>query len=104
MVSVERCDTFTKIDSEVQYKATEVPESWPQGAIEFRNVSLRYRHNTPLVISNLSFEIKSKQKIGIAGRTGSGKSSIVLGLFRIIEAEEGQVLIDGIDTKGIDLK
>lgn len=77
---------------------------WPsRGKIEFDNFSLRYRPNLPRVLNNLSFVINPMEKIGICGRTGAGKSSILLSLFRIIEADEGRILIDDVDISKFGL-
>ncbi|KAJ2518877.1 hypothetical protein H4217_003055, partial [Coemansia sp. RSA 1939] len=71
-------------------------ESWPQqGMLEFVNYSTRYRKGLDLVLKNVSFSVCPKEKIGIVGRTGAGKSSLTLALFRIIEAVEGMILLDG---------
>ncbi|KAJ9213389.1 hypothetical protein DTO166G4_5015 [Paecilomyces variotii] len=78
-----------------------VPTSWPSnGSIEFKDVSAAY---TPgeLVLRNISFSIQTGEKIGICGRTGSGKSSLVLSLFRMIELSSGTITIDGIDISTI---
>ena len=73
-------------------------QNWPsEGVIEFKNYSLRYRPDTELVLKNLSFSVQSKEKIGIVGRTGAGKSTICLGLTRIVEADVGAIVIDGLD-------
>lgn len=78
---------------------------WPQeGKIEFQNVFLRYRPNTEIVLKDLSFGVSSKEKLGIVGRTGSGKSTICLSLSRIVEIESGKILIDGVDIKSIPIK
>lgn len=74
--------------------------TWPsQGAIKVDNISMRYRDG-PLVLKNVSFDIKGGEKIGVVGRTGSGKSSFMIALFRITELEKngGSISIDGIDT------
>jgi ATP-binding cassette, subfamily C (CFTR/MRP), member 1 len=77
---------------------------WPaNGVIEFQNYDLRYRPDTELVLKNLSFSVHSKEKIGIVGRTGAGKSTICLGLCRIVEADSGRILIDGVDISSIGL-
>ncbi|KAJ1945751.1 hypothetical protein EC988_005683 [Linderina pennispora] len=73
-------------------------EQWPeQGAVEFRNYSTRYREGLDLVLREISFTIRPKEKVGIVGRTGAGKSSLTLALFRIIEGASGQILLDGQD-------
>ncbi|KAJ2426776.1 hypothetical protein GGF41_001928 [Coemansia sp. RSA 2531] len=72
--------------------------SWPeQGMVEFKNYSTRYREGLSLVLKDVSFSVRPREKVGIVGRTGAGKSSLTLALFRIIEAAEGQILLDGED-------
>lgn len=67
--------------------------SWPRHpSIEFKDVTLRYRPELPQVLHALSFEIEPGQKIGIVGRTGAGKSSLITALFRLVEVEGGQIL------------
>ncbi|CCH41462.1 putative membrane protein [Wickerhamomyces ciferrii] len=80
-------------------------QEWPEhGAVIFQDVSLRYREGLPLVLKNVSFDIRSQEKIGICGRTGAGKSTIMNALFRINELVTGKIFIDGIDisTVGLD--
>lgn len=75
------------------------PESWPdQGAIEFRDVTASYGPSAP-ALHSISMTIKPGQKIGICGRTGSGKSSLLLALFRLLELDSGTIFIDGIDLR-----
>jgi ABC-type multidrug transport system fused ATPase/permease subunit len=82
-----------------------LPENWPsEGKVVFKDVSLRYRQKTPLVLEDLSFEILPGHKIGICGRTGAGKSTIALTLSRIIESEKGSIEIDGVDISKLNLK
>lgn len=89
--------------SPVPLKA-ELPPDWPpRGEIEFKGVSMRYRDNTPLALNNVSFTIHSGEMIGVCGRTGSGKSSLIVSLFRIVEILEGSILIDGIDIRSVPL-
>jgi len=77
-------------------------KDWPAaGEIEFRNVNLAYK-DEDLVLKNLSFKINAREKIGIVGRTGAGKSSIVAALFRLTEAR-GHILIDGVTISTIGL-
>ncbi|KAJ2390705.1 hypothetical protein H4S02_001710 [Coemansia sp. RSA 2611] len=69
---------------------------WPSsGAVEFKDYSTRYREGLDLVLKGLSFSVQPKQKVGIVGRTGAGKSSLTLALFRIIEGAGGDIIIDG---------
>ncbi|KAF9146110.1 hypothetical protein BG015_011694 [Linnemannia schmuckeri] len=90
LVSVERIDEYLAKNSEppAHLLADSVlPENWPQaGHIEFRNYSTRYRQGLDMVVKGISFEVKPAEKVGIVGRTGAGKSSLTLALFRIIEA------------------
>ena len=75
-----------------------------QGKITFSNYSVKYRPNTPIVLKNLNFEINPKEKIGVVGRTGSGKSTLCLCMFRILEAQNGSIFIDDIDISKIGLE
>ncbi|CAG5124367.1 unnamed protein product [Candidula unifasciata] len=81
-----------------------VPESWPStGRIEFRQVSLSYAPDEDLVLHHASFLIEGGEKIGICGRTGSGKTSATLALFRMLDIIEGTILIDELDITRVDL-
>ncbi|GMF64453.1 unnamed protein product [[Candida] boidinii] len=77
---------------------------WPNnGDIKFENYSTKYRENLDPVLNGINLEIKPKEKIGVVGRTGAGKSTLTLALFRIIEATGGNISIDGVDTSKISL-
>lgn len=105
MTSVERVMTYTKLDSEPGYHITLSPHNkWSgDGSISFRDVSLRYYNGGPQVLKNLSFDIQGNKKVGIVGRTGAGKSSIVSGLLRMPEPD-GDIIIDGVNIKNISLQ
>jgi ABC-type multidrug transport system fused ATPase/permease subunit len=111
MICMERCKKYTEIKGEkpsvIKPKDDQLEkQNWPQeGAIKFENYSVRYRPNTEIVLKNLNFSVNSKEKVGIVGSTGSGKSTICLCLFRILEPYEGTIYIDGEDiTKmGLDI-
>ncbi len=78
--------------------------SWPaHGAVSFRNYSARYRPNLDLALKDISIDIKPHEKIGVVGRTGAGKSSLTLALFRIIEPTSGHISIDDLNTSTIGL-
>ncbi|CAD8090517.1 unnamed protein product [Paramecium sonneborni] len=105
MISFERCLEYTKIESENLGEIKTIDQSWPnEGRIRFINYSVNYRSNLPLVLKNLSFAINSKEKIGIVGRTGAGKSSITLCILRILEGIQGQIQIDDIDISKIQIQ
>ena len=105
MTSVERVMAYTSLDSEPGYKIKTLPPiNWPHGGhVSFRNVVMRYYPGGPQVLKNLSFEIEGKMKVGIVGRTGDGKSSIVAALLRMPEAE-GEISIDDIPINSIQLQ
>ncbi|XP_056602458.1 ATP-binding cassette sub-family C member 12 [Triplophysa dalaica] len=86
-------------------KEANIPTGWPQeGAITFRNYSMRYRDHTPIVLNKLTINIKPQEKVGIVGRTGSGKSSLGVAVFRLAEPLEGSILIDNMDISKLGLK
>jgi ABC-type multidrug transport system fused ATPase/permease subunit len=78
--------------------------SWPQsGAIKFCDFETKYRPDLEPVLSNISLDIQPAEKIGIVGRTGAGKSSLTLALFRLLESTHGSIIIDGEDISGLGL-
>ncbi|RPD60042.1 metal resistance protein YCF1 [Lentinus tigrinus ALCF2SS1-7] len=105
IVSVERILHYIELPPEAPWEVPQnVPEHWPtQGEVEFRQYSARYRPELDLVLKDLNVKIKGHEKIGIVGRTGSGKSSLLLSLFRIIEPASGTICIDGVDITKIGL-
>lgn len=106
IVSVERVVEYSELKSEAPeiIENHRPPEHWPfRGEIEFKNYSTRYRPELDLVLKNITLSINEKEKIGIVGRTGAGKSSLTLALFRIIEAAGGHIEIDNIKTSEIGL-
>ena len=105
MTSYVRCQKILEIPQEDPTPFDPHLKSWVKyGKIEFIDYSLRYRPETELALKNLSFIIEPKEKIGILGRTGAGKSTISLALCRIIESNLGKILIDGVDISSISLK
>ncbi|KAJ9154783.1 Metal resistance protein YCF1 [Pleurostoma richardsiae] len=106
IVSVERVLEYARLPSEAPEinPRNRPPASWPaNGAVAFNNYSARYREGLDLVLKNIKLDIKSHEKIGIVGRTGAGKSSLTLALFRIIEADSGYISIDNVNTSTIGL-
>uniref|UniRef100_A0A3B4BG94 ABC transporter domain-containing protein n=1 Tax=Periophthalmus magnuspinnatus TaxID=409849 RepID=A0A3B4BG94_9GOBI len=100
--SVERLQEYIKSPRRVQN--AQIPPNWPMnGTITFQNYKMRYRENTPVVLNGLNVSIKGGEKLGIVGRTGSGKSSLVVALFHLVEPTEGSILIDGVDITTIGL-
>lgn len=105
MNATERLHYYgSQLDQEAPLKLREVPESWPQaGRIVFDNVEMRYRKELPLVLRGLSMDIRGGERIGIVGRTGAGKSSIMSALFRLNELSEGHIMVDDIDIASVGL-
>uniref|UniRef100_A0A9J7ZL09 ABC-type glutathione-S-conjugate transporter n=2 Tax=Cyprinus carpio TaxID=7962 RepID=A0A9J7ZL09_CYPCA len=106
IVSVERVKEYADTPKEAAWsiEGSSLPPSWPQkGAIEFQDYGLQYRKGLELALKGISVHIKEREKIGIVGRTGAGKSSLALGIFRILEAAKGQIYIDGINIAEIGL-
>ncbi|EAW53942.1 ATP-binding cassette, sub-family C (CFTR/MRP), member 1, isoform CRA_g [Homo sapiens] len=106
IVAVERLKEYSETEKEApwQIQETAPPSSWPQvGRVEFRNYCLRYREDLDFVLRHINVTINGGEKVGIVGRTGAGKSSLTLGLFRINESAEGEIIIDGINIAKIGL-
>ncbi|ETV95462.1 hypothetical protein H310_10942 [Aphanomyces invadans] len=110
MVSVERIHAYTTLPSEAALRQSEnvavqpMAAAWPShGRIVFDNVTLQYRAGLPPVLRQLSFTIEPQEKIGVVGRTGAGKSSLVVALLRLVEVQSGIIYIDGIDVSLLGL-
>ncbi|MED6171877.1 ABC transporter C member 14 [Stylosanthes scabra] len=106
MVSVERIKQFTNLPSEAPWTIPDrtPPPDWPShGDIELDNLQVRYRSNTPLILKGVSLTIQGGEKIGVVGRTGSGKSTLIQVLFRLIEPSAGKIIIDGINICNVGL-
>ncbi|GMF19703.1 unnamed protein product [Phytophthora fragariaefolia] len=106
MTSVERLLYFRQIPQEVDAPDCIPTNSaeWPsQGSIKFNNLCLKYRPELPLVLRGVSMNIRGGEKVGICGRTGAGKSSLMIALFRICEFDSGSVTIDGLDISSLKL-
>ena len=106
--SLESCEAYTHIIQEapliLKSDKELIEKNFPKtGKIEFCNFSVRYRPDTKIILKNLTFVIKSGERIGVVGRTGSGKSTLALCLFRILEPTFGKILIDDIDITKIGL-
>ncbi|KAI8806674.1 P-loop containing nucleoside triphosphate hydrolase protein [Cladochytrium replicatum] len=108
MNSVERVFHYaTKIEVEPPaiIEDNRPPPEWPlSGEVEFKDVKMAYAEHMPLVLKDVSFVVKPREKIGIVGRTGSGKSSLMQSLFRMFEISDGKIIIDGIETSTIGLR
>ena len=107
MVGVERVTAYIdelppENDLSHQYVILNEPGGQEGSALEFRNVTMRYAIGHKLALNDVTFQIKSNEKIGIVGRTGSGKSSLLATLFRTVNLCGGQILIDNIDITAIE--
>ncbi|TQS36417.1 hypothetical protein Golomagni_03139 [Golovinomyces magnicellulatus] len=106
IVSVERVLEYGRLPSEAPelIVGSRPSNKWPaSGAVQFNNYSTRYRNDLDLVLKDINISIKPNEKIGVVGRTGAGKSSLTLALFRIIEPCEGNIIIDDLKTSDIGL-
>lgn len=108
MTSIERLKYFSNLPAEisvVREAAIPLRETWPEkGGIRVEALKVRYASHLPLVLKGISFEVEPGSRVGIIGRTGSGKSTFFQTLFRFIEAEEGSISIDGIDIASVPLE
>lgn len=107
MNSVERLQEYLEIEEEppAEIPETEPRASWPEhGAIKVNDLSLRYAPELPRVIKNVTFDVEPTNKIGIVGRTGAGKSTIITAFFRFLDPETGSIVIDGVDISKIGLR
>ncbi|KAK1162808.1 multidrug resistance-associated protein 1-like isoform X3 [Acipenser oxyrinchus oxyrinchus] len=106
IVSVERVKEYADTPKEAAWTLENSPLSpaWPQtGTIELRGYGLQYRKGLEWALKDISIHIQEREKVGIVGRTGAGKSSLALGIFRILEAAKGEIYIDGINIAEIGL-
>lgn len=107
MGAVKKVNSFLTMESE-NYEGTmdpsQVPEHWPQeGEIKIHDLCVRYENNLKPVLKHVKAYIKPGQKVGICGRTGSGKSSLSLAFFRMVDIFDGKIVIDGIDISKLPL-
>lgn len=100
-------ETSTQVSEQHKFRK----EAWPKdGTLVIKNLSMRYREGTDLVLRNVSFNVESGQRIGVVGRTGAGKSSLMLALLRLVEPEaadesgKGPITWDGMDTTRVPVK
>ncbi|RHY85045.1 hypothetical protein DYB26_000706 [Aphanomyces astaci] len=106
MVGPERVAEYCRIQPEPpRVISGAVAHDWPtNGDIAFTNMAFRYKVNDPLVLQDVTVHIQSGEKVGIVGRTGAGKSSLIMALFRINELARGSIHIDGVDISRIGVK
>ncbi|GKY95413.1 hypothetical protein MPSEU_000502800 [Mayamaea pseudoterrestris] len=107
ITAIERVDAMSRLKQENSMTTEEAKRpasSWPEkGALKFHNVCLRYRSGLPLALNNLSLEIPPGKRVAVCGRTGAGKSSLAVALFRLVEIESGYIELDGVDLGALGL-
>jgi ABC-type multidrug transport system fused ATPase/permease subunit len=105
MNATERILEYAEMQHEHEGKKTSPPASWPQsGQISFQGVFASYAVDLPPIIKGVSIDIEARKRVGIVGRTGAGKSSLALTMFRFIELLNGKITIDGVDISQVSLK
>ncbi|KOM27449.1 hypothetical protein LR48_Vigan406s025900 [Vigna angularis] len=107
LISVERIKQFVHLPSEPPaiVKDHQPPSSWPsKGRIDLQALEIRYRPNAPLVLKGITCTFREGSRVGVVGRTGSGKSTLISALFRLVEPASGDILIDGINICSMGLK
>ncbi|KAJ2903457.1 ATP-dependent bile acid permease [Zalerion maritima] len=103
MNAAERIVEYTELPTE-SLAGTSPPASWPaEGRLDVKDLVVSYADDLPPVLKGLNFEVKKNERVGIIGRTGAGKSSLTLALFRFLEAREGSIVIDGLDVSKVKL-
>jgi len=106
IVAVERIKEYIEVESEADWKSHNAapPDTWPiLGSVEFKNYGMRYREGLDLVLKAINAKIQGGEKVGIVGRTGAGKSSLTVALFRLVEPANGSIVIDGLDISNMGL-
>jgi ATP-binding cassette subfamily C (CFTR/MRP) protein 1 len=105
LTSFQRVRTYSHISPEAWNGSVTPHAGWPErGELSFKDVNLRYRPELPRALNAVTCTIPAGSRVGIVGRTGSGKSTLVLALLRLVEIESGRIELDGVDTSRIDLK
>ncbi|KAJ4958746.1 hypothetical protein NE237_025857 [Protea cynaroides] len=105
MVSVERVLQYMDVPQEELHGRQFIDPNWPfQGQIEFQHVTLRYMPSSPAALHDITFTIAGGTQVGIVGRTGAGKSSVVNALFRLTPICGGRILVDGINVADVAIR
>lgn len=103
MNCTERVVEYTELETE-SLEGVMPPAAWPtSGSMEVKDLVVSYASDLPPVLKGISFQVNNNERIGVIGRTGAGKSSLTLALFRFLEARSGSVFVDGLDISKINL-
>ncbi|KXJ91510.1 P-loop containing nucleoside triphosphate hydrolase protein [Microdochium bolleyi] len=103
MNAAERIVEYTELPTE-SLEGNDAPATWPtEGRVELNDLVVSYADDLPPVLKGLTFAVNSNERVGVVGRTGAGKSSLTLALFRFLEAKSGSIYVDGLDISKIKL-
>ncbi len=107
VTAIERIKRMSEVPQEQNFDkkgSLVISDSWPtKGTLEFIDVRMRYRPGLPLALDGLSFKVEAGEHCGVVGRTGAGKSSLTVCLFRLVEIESGKITIDDVDLSTLGL-
>lgn len=106
MIAVERVNQYIEqVEPEKNNVVVDPPYAWPsQGVVSFNNVVMKYRDHLAPALKGVTFETRPAEKIGVVGRTGAGKSSLLTALFRLVGLQSGTILIDAVNIAHISLE
>lgn len=104
--AIERISDYCDNLQEEPQNQIAPPLNWPskEASVQVQNLSVRYAPHLPAALKDVTFDIQAHERVAVVGRTGAGKSSLAMAFFRVLEANQGSIIIDGQDISQLDLK